>query len=724
MSLPLPDNKRPIEVGDISFVYHGVYHPILWDGEDPYRPRVETLILKDGKFLYLRKYKPDGKFKFCYRIPGGSMDNDSDSMQQAKNEVYEESLIKLSNIYDTNIQYFEQYEPGFLLKNGDICIEYKGTYNRLYTGVFKRKLTDKEKTQLDHHDLDNDMASEGKFYYIPDVLSILRKQHVDALLSSPDVDPDIKTIVYLKMNRLPMMEGINSGRKPVYVVSMGYKSLYGSIVRAYTESEFNHSALALDNTLTTMYTYSRPTIGKGKKAGLNVETKREILKRDPNTTVIINECWLTPGDYDNLKNTILDLRKSNTKYNFGVLIDQLVNNELQSEDMSNDNLVCSVFVGKMLNDNGVVIDKPINLITPADIADLPKLSKHVMPYYYGKLSDYKLKSEFHHKDEDTDVLNEGISFFPLRYSPVLEAPSDEDDEDENEEETTEESEDEGSTDYTEEVDSDEPEDEGASDYTEDVDSEEFEDDEEDFTDYTADVDTEDDETEETEEVPKEDSEPTEASEEGEESETTDVAPTSEEPSEDSEIPEDDLDSTDYTDEIDTGESEETTDDAESGEETTDESGETEEGETGELPEDEEATDYTADVSGEGETEEGEESTEEDTTSEEETSDDTEVNKNSIIKNYNLLTDYQKIYMSLISILGRLESVIYKNPMQNDVLARIISNLQKIKGELLSYIEMHYSKKYEENLYYYSIFIQAIKLNLDMLRKTDLLEDGD
>lgn len=195
MQLPLPDYGKPIRVGDPSFVYRGVYHPIIWHGEDPYRPRVETIVVSPtGTSVFLRRYKPSPDHRYNYRLPGGSLDNDSDKMTQAKNEVNEEALLAISDIWYTNIQYFEQYPDGFLLKHGDIPIAYKGTFNDVYVAKYKKRF---DRSKVSEHDLDDDMATNGKFYKILDVYKELRPEHVDAILTTPLVNDLVKRYIRL-----------------------------------------------------------------------------------------------------------------------------------------------------------------------------------------------------------------------------------------------------------------------------------------------------------------------------------------------------------------------------------------------------------------------------------------------------------------------------------------------------------------------------------------------
>lgn len=199
MSLPLPDYNKKIHKGDISFVYKGVYHPIRWFGDDPYRPRVETIVIKNGDQIFLRMYDEKGDYEYNYRLPGGSLDNDSTKIKQAENETNEEALLKVKNIYQSPISYFENYPDGFLLKNGDICIAYKGTYTDVFVAEYKGK---QDKSKIDEHDLDDDMANNGKFYYITNVCDSLRPEHIDAILNCPFVNDSTKSAIRIITNNI------------------------------------------------------------------------------------------------------------------------------------------------------------------------------------------------------------------------------------------------------------------------------------------------------------------------------------------------------------------------------------------------------------------------------------------------------------------------------------------------------------------------------------------
>lgn len=187
----LPDGNKPIQIGDPSFVYKNVYHPIVWLGADPYRPRVEMLTIKDRRYVFIRRYEKndsDENYKYNYRIPGGSIDADSDKLQQAIAETNEEGLLAVKNAKFSGVSYYEQYQPGFLLKGGDMPIEYKGSMNDVFVAEYAGKY---DKSKVEEKDLDNDMATKGKFYAIVSIAKDLKPEHIRALVYSGMVDSDI-----------------------------------------------------------------------------------------------------------------------------------------------------------------------------------------------------------------------------------------------------------------------------------------------------------------------------------------------------------------------------------------------------------------------------------------------------------------------------------------------------------------------------------------------------
>ena len=239
--MKLPDGNKPIKVGDASFIYKGVYNPIYWVGKDPYRPRVETLVIKDARYLYanikdnIDSIPPD-KRTHSYSIPGGSLDADSTKIQQAEAETNEEALIKVTLLYHSGISYYDLYEPGFILKGGDTPLEYVGSISDVYVGVYDGPY---DKSLVEEKDLDPDMAEHGKFHDIKSIAKYLRKEHIDALISSKFVAEDVKAVL-----RLTRSDIINESTSPIIVPD---KYIYHGT--DYVIDEFKPMSLDLGNAI-------------------------------------------------------------------------------------------------------------------------------------------------------------------------------------------------------------------------------------------------------------------------------------------------------------------------------------------------------------------------------------------------------------------------------------------------------------------------------------------
>lgn len=193
----LPDNGIPIRVGQSSFIYKDVYHPIEWRGGEPHRPRVETLVLrKSGIDVVYMEYKKENR----YRIPGGSIDSDSTFEKQAENETNEEALLSVSDIAFANVVYYQEMDKDYIAKGGDSCIPYVGSVTHVYTAYMSGHI---EKNTIEEKDLDNKMAENGKFYPIRSVVNILRVDHIKALINSGRIrDKGLESMLYTRLQQL------------------------------------------------------------------------------------------------------------------------------------------------------------------------------------------------------------------------------------------------------------------------------------------------------------------------------------------------------------------------------------------------------------------------------------------------------------------------------------------------------------------------------------------
>lgn len=147
-----------------------------------YRVRVETLIIKDNDYVFLKFIKKENDHnKRVYLVPGGSIEKDISNIDQAINECKEEARILVKNIQSTGITYKEITNPPKWAIASQ-AVNWNGNYTEVYVAEYDKKYTG----HIEKVDTDPFMAS-GRFYKIDKIFPYLRKVHRDALkLIYPD----------------------------------------------------------------------------------------------------------------------------------------------------------------------------------------------------------------------------------------------------------------------------------------------------------------------------------------------------------------------------------------------------------------------------------------------------------------------------------------------------------------------------------------------------------
>lgn len=157
---------------------NGCWNSILVFDNDKniYRGRVETLVIKDDKYIYLKFLPKESQSdKRKYTIPGGSFERDIPNDKQAIAECEEEARLKIKNIQPTGITYKDIKPPPKWAINKQ-PINWNGNYTEVYVGTYDGKFTG----HIDKVDEDKFMIT-GKFYKIDEIYRYLRKEHKDAL---------------------------------------------------------------------------------------------------------------------------------------------------------------------------------------------------------------------------------------------------------------------------------------------------------------------------------------------------------------------------------------------------------------------------------------------------------------------------------------------------------------------------------------------------------------
>ena len=173
------------------------------------------------------------------------------------------------------------------------------------------------------------------------------------------------------------------------------------------------------------------------------------------------------------------------------------------------------------------------------------------------------------------------------------------------------------------------------------------------------------------------------------------------------------DATDYTEDANAGDDVDTNeqDDA-----TADENAE-------ENPDDDmEATDYDEGAEGEdtGDEEANPDADAEDTPGEETPEDDGDKSKNTY-----LIRDFIELFYTTKNMIEKLNNVSKTTLVKSKVYLQVIENLSDMNNVLYEYITHDFSKKsYVFNLYQFNLFLECIKVNIEIIKKSGELQSND
>lgn len=157
---------------------HNNWNSILYDENINriFRGRVETLVIKYDKFVYL-KFLPKSlqSENIKYLIPGGSYEKDISHIEQAINECHEEARFNITDVKYTGISYTEERVPPkkAIINNK---VNWTALYNEVYIAKYDGEYTD----NIAKFDEDSLIAA-GKFYNLYKVYPYLKPEHQKAI---------------------------------------------------------------------------------------------------------------------------------------------------------------------------------------------------------------------------------------------------------------------------------------------------------------------------------------------------------------------------------------------------------------------------------------------------------------------------------------------------------------------------------------------------------------
>lgn len=86
----------------------------------------------------------------------------------------------------------------------------------------------------------------------------------------------------------------------------------------------------------------------------------------------------------------------------------------------------------------------------------------------------------------------------------------------------------------------------------------------------------------------------------------------------------------------------------------------------------------------------------------------------------LLEDFTNLYFMVKNTITKLSNIDKSNVVINKIVSQISSNLNVLKKQLFDFIIFNFPKgKYVTNLYKYNYFLEAFKINVEMLKKINV-----
>ncbi|MGB3160649.1 MAG: hypothetical protein WBA84_05325 [Carnobacterium sp.] len=169
----------------------------------------------------------------------------------------------------------------------------------------------------------------------------------------------------------------------IYLVLTDTNTLLSKTIKFYTKAEYNHASIALDSSLTDMYSFGRKRPNNPFIAGFIQEdlTREYFIRAQCN----ILACDVTPEQYSLLTNLIRYYEQTKNLYHYNLM--GLVTLALNIDFVRDDMFFCSQFVATLLADSKIYhFQKEIHFITPQDLEVLPIFESVYTGSLYGYLA--------------------------------------------------------------------------------------------------------------------------------------------------------------------------------------------------------------------------------------------------------------------------------------------------------------------------------------------------
>ncbi|CQR46088.1 hypothetical protein BN1058_00335 [Paraliobacillus sp. PM-2] len=170
-------------------------------------------------------------------------------------------------------------------------------------------------------------------------------------------------------------------KKTIYLLFLDTGTFLTKIINVFTNSTLNHASIALDQSLTHVYSFGRKRPKNPFIGGFVRENLQSAFFQK--SECAIYRLQISEVEYQLLEQriNIMETQKHLYRYNTLGLFGVMLNKELQRENA----YFCSQFVATMLTECGVhQYDKPACLIRPQDLREWHELEL----IYQGSLCNY------------------------------------------------------------------------------------------------------------------------------------------------------------------------------------------------------------------------------------------------------------------------------------------------------------------------------------------------
>lgn len=175
----------------------------------------------------------------------------------------------------------------------------------------------------------------------------------------------------------------------VYILLTNTGSFLTKLIKLYTKKRYNHASIAFDSHLSEVYSFGRKTARNPFIGGFVREKVRTGLFKDAECAIY--SFTATELQIQKMKSYLQEIEehKEQYHYNFIGLFGFILNKPIKRKKA----FFCSQFVASVLIESNMFhFDKPISLISPADLQNVPTFQ--IM--YEGKLEGYLYNDKTEH----------------------------------------------------------------------------------------------------------------------------------------------------------------------------------------------------------------------------------------------------------------------------------------------------------------------------------------